>query len=198
MKRRAFLSLSALSAVPLVAQEANDAPEPNWHETVVSDALKFMAVTENETITLQVELIRPTEEEITESKDEQGQHRCYQYKGKDQPYPFHPGSTILTRFDLTWDGNAMNIPERFWTDLPDLRIETSTLKPEKLAPDLHWKAEQFLDNLRQPRVSLSADGGTVLIEWERPEECDSHSIIRWIISKSGAVLRHRLCPPHEC
>jgi hypothetical protein len=38
MKRRAFLSLSALSAlsaVPLVAQEANDAPEPNWHETVL-------------------------------------------------------------------------------------------------------------------------------------------------------------------
>ena len=37
MKRRAFLSLSALSAVPLVAQEANDGPEPNWHETVLVD-----------------------------------------------------------------------------------------------------------------------------------------------------------------
>lgn len=72
MKRRAFLSLSALSAVPLDAQEANDGPEPNWHETV-------------------------------------------------------------------------------------------------------------------------------LIEWEYPEGCDSHSIIiRRIISKSKTVLRHRLCPPHEC
>ena len=45
--------------------------------------------------------------------------------------------------------------------------------------------------------SLSAEGGTVLIEWERPEECDSHSTIRWIVSKSGTVLRHRHCPPHE-
>ena len=47
-------------------------------------------------------------------------------------------------------------------------------------------------------LSLSAEVGTVLIEWERPEECDSHSTIRWIISKSGVVLRHRHCPPHEC
>jgi hypothetical protein len=45
--------------------------------------------------------------------------------------------------------------------------------------------------------SLSAEGGTVLIEWGRDEECDSSSTIRWIVSKSGTMLRHRNCPPHE-
>ena len=105
---------------------------------------------------------------------------------------------MLTRFDLTWDGKAMKIPERFWNDLPGFRIETSTLDPEELKPDLQWKALQFLERLRQPRLSLSAEGGTVLIEWDRPEECDSRSTIRWIVSKSGTVLRHRHCPPHEC
>jgi hypothetical protein len=92
----------------------------------------------------------------------------------------------------------MNIQERFWNDLPGLRIETSTLDPQKLKPDLQRKALQFLDQLEQPRLSLSAEGGTVLIEWTRPEECDSSSTIRWIVSKSGTILRHRHCPPHEC
>ena len=27
------------------------------------------------------------------------------------------GTTLLTRFDLTWDGKAMDIPDRFWNDL---------------------------------------------------------------------------------
>jgi hypothetical protein len=198
MHRRSFLSLSALSAVPVVARAADDAPERNWFETVSTDALKFTAATEDGKITLQVELIRPAESDVTEAKDGKGEHRCYQYKGKDQPYPFRPGVTLVKRFDLTWDGKAMKIPERFWNDLPDLRIEASTLNPETLKPELQWKAEQFLERLRQPRVSLSAEGGTVLIEWERPEECDSHSTIRWIVSKSGVVLRHRHRPPHEC
>jgi hypothetical protein len=198
MKRRSFLSLSALSALPVAARAADDAPEPDWSETVTSDALTFKAVSDDGKITLQVELIRPAEHEVTEAKDEDGEFRCYQYKGKDQPYPFHPGSTLPTRFDLTWDGKAVKIPDRFWNDLPGLRIETSTLKPETLKPELRWEAEEFLGRLDQPRVSLSAEGGTVLIEWQRPEECDSHSTIRWIVSKSGTVLRHRHQPPHEC
>jgi hypothetical protein len=43
-------------------------------------------------------------------------------------------------------------------------------------------------------VFLSAEGGTALIEWERPEECNSHSTIRWIVSKSGVILRHLTLP----
>lgn len=197
MKRRSFLSLSALSAVPVVAT-ADDAPEPDWYETVNIENLKHRAVSNDGTITLQVVLFVPPEEEVTQVKDEKGEHRCYRYKGKDMPNRFWPGQSLLTRFDLTWDSKVMNIPERFWNDLAGFRIETSTLAPKKLKPELQWKAGEFLENLRQPRVSLSAEGGTALVEWERPEECDSYSIIRWIISKSGTVLRHRHCPPHEC
>jgi hypothetical protein len=198
MKRRSFLSLSALSAVPLAARAVDEAPEPDWYDTVNHEGLKHRAVSDDGKITLLVELIRPAEDEVTEVKDEKGEFRAYQYKGKDQPYPFHPGSRLLTRFDLTWDGQAMNVPERFWNDLPGLDLETSNLDLKTLAPDLQWKATEFLEGLRQPRVSLSAEGGTVLIEWVRPEECDSRSTIRWIVSKSGVVLRHRHCPPHEC
>lgn len=200
MKRRSFLSLSALSAVPVVASAADNSPEPDWYETVSNETLTFKATTEEGKITLQVELIRPAEDEVTETKDPDGPDGAvrFMYKGKVQPYPFYPGNTLLTRFDLTWDGEAMKIPERFWNDLPGFRIQTSTLDPKKLKPELQWKALKFLDSLDQPRLSLSADGGTVLIEWDRPEECDSRSTIRWIVSKSGAVLRHRHCPPHEC
>lgn len=197
MKRRSFLSLSALSAVPVMAK-ADDTPEPDWYETIHSEALSFKAVSEDGNLVLQVELIQVPEEETTQVTDEKGDHLHYLYKGRKMPYPFHPGTTLLTRFDFTWDGKAMNIPERFWNDLPGFRIETSTLDPEKLDPKLQWKAHEFLQSLDQPRLSLSAEGGTVLIEWVRPEECDSRSTIRWIVSKSGTVLRHRHCPPHEC
>ena len=92
----------------------------------------------------------------------------------------------------------MPIPERFWSDLAGLDIETSTLDPAQLKSDLQWDAKKFLEALRQPRVMLSAEGGTALIEWVRAEECNGVSTIRWIIGKSGTVLRHRHEPPHEC
>ena len=198
MNRRAFLSLSALSAVPVGASAADDAPEIAWWDTLQNDALTFQASTEEGKITLRVELTRVSEDEVTEVLDDDGSLLHFLYKGRAMHYPFHPGGTLLTRFDLIWDGKAMNIPERFWNDLPGFRIETSTLDPEKLQPELQWKAREFLESLEQPRLSLSADGGTVLIEWYRPEDCDSRSTIRWIISKSGTVLRHRHCPPCGC
>jgi hypothetical protein len=198
MKRRSFLSLSALSAVPVIAGAEDDASEPNWYETVNHDVMELHCSDADGRVVFEVELFKPEESDIKEVTDSKGEHLHYLYKGKPQPYGFRPGVNLIRRFDLTWDGKAMPIPERFWNDLPDLRIEISTLKPETLKSELRWKAEQFLERLRQPRVSLSAEGGTVLIEWERPEECDSHSTLRWIVSKSGVVLRHRHCPPHEC
>lgn len=200
MKRRSFLSLSALSAIPVSAAAAAEEKPPaeDWWGTVNSDALKFRAVSEKGELVLQVELFKPAKDEVTEVKDEKGEFRCYRYKGKDLPHSFWPGRALLTRFDLTWDGKAMNVPERFWADLAHLTIETSTLDLKKVEPKSHWNAEAFLERLKQPRLSLSAEGGTALIEWVRPEEGDSHSTIRWIISKSGTVLRHRHEPPHEC
>lgn len=160
--------------------------------------LKFKAVTEEKEVVLEVELFIPPENELTEIIHEKDGYHFYRYKGKDLPSRFWPGQSLLTRFDLTWDGKPIQIPDRFWSDLAGLRIETSTLDPAKLKPEFQWRAQEFLENLEQPHLSLSADGGTVLIEWERPEECDGRSTIRWIISCSGNVLRHRHQPQHEC
>jgi hypothetical protein len=44
MKRRSFLSISALSVVPVVASAADDAPEADWYETVNIENLKHRAV----------------------------------------------------------------------------------------------------------------------------------------------------------
>lgn len=140
MKRRTFLALSALNTVPAVARAEEPEHDATWEQTINRDALKFEAVADGGDITLQVELIRPPIEEVTAVKSENGEIICFQYKGKDQPYPFRPGCTVLTRFDLTWDGKAIRIPQRFWNDLPDLRIHTSTLDPEAIAPELQGVA----------------------------------------------------------
>ena len=56
----------------------------------------------------------------------------------------------LTRFDLTWDGQAMNLPERFWNDLPGLDLETSFSSQSKIN-----NPQSAFDNLFQfPRLTL--------------------------------------------
>jgi hypothetical protein len=201
MKRRLFLSLSALSALPVSAAEGAVEEKPpleEWRKTVSSESLKFRAKSVGGELVLSVELLKPPEKEVTEVIDEKGECRSYRYKGKVLPPRFWQGQSLLTRFDLTWDGQAIKIPERFWSDLAGLDIETSTLDNTRVDPTFGWQAKEFLESLRQPRVTLSAEGGTALIEWVRPEECDSRSTLRWIVSKSGTVLRHRNEPPHDC
>jgi hypothetical protein len=206
MNRRSFLAMSSLgAAIPVVAtaEEQIDNPEEmDWYETIYSDALEFTAKAEVENeeadIRLHVQLVRPADEEFIEIKNEQGKFVAYEYRGKVAPEYFYPGRTLLTRFDLTWDGKAIPIPERFWNDIGGLMIQTTTVDPSKFKEEKHWEALDFIKGLMRPRLTLSADGGTVLIEWRRPEDCDSRSTYRWIVSKSGTVLRHRDCPPHYC
>jgi hypothetical protein len=206
MKRRSFLTMSAFSAaIPVVAHAADEPAqleEADWWETINSDALDYTAKVNHEDqdidIKLHVQLIRPDEKEFIEVRDKDDEFVAYHYKDKLTPDYFYPGRTLLTRFDLTWQGKAIPIPERFWNDIGGLWIQTSTVDPSKLEGEAHWKAIEFLESLKCPRLTLSADGGTVLVEWARPEDCDSRSTYRWIISKSGNVLRHRDCPPHHC
>jgi hypothetical protein len=116
---------------------------------------------------------------VTQARDEKGLHRCFQYKSKDMPGRFWPGQSLLTRFDLTRDGKRIPIAERFWNDLAGLRIQTSTLDPEKLAPQLQWKAQQFLTGLWRPRLSPSA-------------EDDSNSFRFALLTSHSALLPHPL------
>jgi hypothetical protein len=199
MKRRSFMSIAALSAIsiPNVTAEEELTPD-NWYHTVNENNLTHKAVSEEGKLILNVNLITPADNEVTESRRKKGDFKCFRYQGKDLPSGFYPGSSLVTRFDLTWDGRPVKIPGRFWNDLARLQIETSTLNPEKLKPELRWKAHGFLEHLKQPRVILSAEGGTALIEWDRSEECDGRSTIRWIVTRSGTVLRHRYEPRHDC
>lgn len=108
-------------------------------------------------------------------------------------------SSQLKTFKLNWEGTEIQIAERFWNDLPGLRVRDYPKAEIKKVPEAkRWKLDTELAALHKPRLYLSAESGTVLIEWTRDEECDSSSTIRWIISKSGMVMRHRLEPFHEC
>ena len=164
----------------------------------MKEVLRFTAKSEEGNIRLVVELIKPGDDALKEIKDSNGDTIGYSLKGERLPERFWHGCSLISKFELIWDGKRIDIPQRFWRDLAGFRIEVSPLDPEKLPADMHWKARDFLEGLEQPHVILSADGNTVLIEWGRGEECDGHSTIRWIISKSGTILRHRHTPPHDC
>ena len=120
------------------------------------------------------------------------------YQGKQLPADCWGYKSLITKFDFFWGKQQIEIPRRFWEDLLRFRIETVQIDRSKLSSREQYELSVFETRLMQPRVFLSAEGGTALIEWKRGEECDSHSTTRWIISKSGTVLRHRHDPPHEC
>jgi hypothetical protein len=100
----------------------------------------------------------------------------------------------LIQFDLLWDGTKIQIPERFWKDITGIEIQI--YPEEKIKNQTPDNRARLARELRHPRLSLSAEKGTVLIEWQRAEDaCDCYSTFRWMITKSGAVLRHHLDPP---
>jgi len=176
---------------------AQDSADPDWWPSV-EEVSHFTAKSEEGNVILTVDLMKPDEDSLIPQLNANGDTAGYTYKGEKLPERFWPGCALISKFELKWDGKRVDIPRRYWRDLAGFRIQTSSLKLASLNSALRWKADQFLESLDRPRVILSADGGTVLIEWGRPEECDGHSTIRWIISRSGTILRHRNTPPHDC
>lgn len=197
------LALAETPPDPKANTEANSdaeqeaSPQEKWWEGV-SETLKFTAKAEDGDATLSVELYVPDEKQIKELKDPEGAITGYSLDGKKMPERFWPGSNMIRKFELAWEGKKIEIPQRFWEDLAGFVIQESPLDVAKLPPGQQADATEFLESLKRPHVFISADGGTILIEWERGEECDSHSVIRWMITKGGVVLRHRHTPPHEC
>ena len=105
----------------------------------------------------------------------------------------------ISRFDLVWEGQQIEVGKHFWEDLEGLVIENySETELAKLPEDERTRLEWNRRDLFCPRMTLSQDKGTVYVEWQIPQECDGRSTIRWIISKSGTVLRNRETPFHEC
>lgn len=169
----------------------------DWSQTV-KQSLHCLEKAEEGDATIEVELFKPSEQDLTEVKNAEGDSIGYAYQGKRLPSRFWPGCNLIRKFELTWQGRKIDIPERFWADLVGCIIEQSSLQVAQLPDELKDQGETFLQRLQKPRLYVSADGGTVLIEWQRHEECNGASTIRWIVSKSGTVLRHRHEPPHDC
>ncbi len=193
MKRRHFIAISGLAA-PANAMAA-DVQEAWWEH--VENVLRFTAKSEERNLTLGVELEIPREGDLVKLPSVDEEYAGYSYRDEKLPLRFWPGEALIKKFDLKWDGEVVKIEKRFWRDLAGFVIQTVPNKPALREGD-SGRYHEFLTGLLQPRIMLSAEKGTALIEWDRPEECDGRSTVRWIISRSGTVLRHRYEPFHDC
>jgi len=179
MNRRHFLAGTGLSAATLplsFAEEANESPfDPEKVERRWEFTAKCVQSTEGKLPDIQLHL-KLTKED-----------------------PDFRWNDRIKEFRLVWEGRPIEVADRFWNDISGLQIDAyPDQEIAKVPEDSRWKLEEHLENLSQPRLTLSEDKGTVLIEWRISQECDSHSTIRWIVSKKGTVLRHRDTPFHEC
>ena len=95
----------------------------------------------------------------------------YYWKGqKLPPYDFYgPGCTMITGFQLKWGGKEIPVAERFWNDLPRLRLEKIILPKRQLndEEEIQYMMQQRANVLS---LKISEHGGTVMISWQRPEE----------------------------
>ena len=95
------------------------------------------------------------------------------WKGKESlpPEVLWMRPTIVRSFSLKIDGEQIDIPARFWNDLAGLSLHTIRLSAKEATPeDLEFLEESLSQPRLRPQVSRSANGGTVLITWARPEE----------------------------
>lgn len=190
-----FVAVALLIAAQAAWTQDSDAT--HWWSTV-SESLSFTTKAEEGDAILRVQLEKPDEERLQEIKNAEGVVTGYSLDGKKLPERFWPGCSLIKQFQLEWEGKRIDIAERYWTDLAGFLIQESPLRLEELPAEKRSEGEQFLAKLDKPRVYISADRETLLIEWDRPEECDGRSTIRWIINRSGLILRHTHTPPHEC
>lgn len=79
--------------------------------------------------------------------------------------------TMIKSFELTIDGKKISIPERFWNDLPGMYMEKVVIN-KKIKTEEDELALWFFTTQQcaGPTITRSANKGTVLISWSRPEE----------------------------
>lgn len=163
---------------------------------------KYVARSADGRLRLEVEIYRPKESEYEVRKSEKG-YDVYFYQGKPVAENYarnHEYAGFITKFEFSWDGQRIEIPRRFWEDLM-MPLSGVTKDVDKMSgEDLHeFVAEQESEYADRPKlyVSSSKTEGTALIEWRRSLlDCEESAFERWIITKSGTVLRHTLIAPH--
>lgn len=211
MKRRSFLALASIAPIGLAhsAEEEELSPRQKkiyaaremWYEKVVrvnSGVFKSM----DESLRLEVALI--DENDLVEEKTiqtEDGEETIYSFKGEELPRWLSPEHGVIKSFRFFWNEKEISIPKRFWSDFGGCAIEKLSEHPKKIDEDHQLEFDDFFEKLDGPKVILSADGGTALIQWNIQDTkgcCGSRSDMRWIISKKGYIMRHRHDLPSMC
>lgn len=209
MKRRSFLALATAAPIGLAhsAEEQGGAEErlerirAGWSEH--TNPVKSGVFTSSEgNLRLEVALIDDDDEfteEIIKVDDEE--EHVFTFEGMRLPRWHRPQDGIIKRFRFFWDEREIPVEKRFWNDFGGCRIEKTKLTIDTIPRDQQYEFSEFLEELEGPKVILSADGGTALIEWrvlDVGECCGHRATVRWIISKNGTVMRHRHTTPNPC
>src|SRR5687768_10744152 len=116
MDRRRFIGLTVFAAPVAATAAEEEPPYEEWWKSI-AETMKFKTFSPDRSLTLEVELIIPPENEITEATNDAGENVGYQWKEKRMADNFAPGSSLLTKFHLEWDGKPVAIPDRLWADL---------------------------------------------------------------------------------
>jgi len=208
MNRRAFITALA-SAAPVGLIRADQAEDPldqlraSWESsTVFKSSGTFLS--EEKNLRLEVALIDDNDkvtEEIVKSPEDEGDESVFTFQGTKLPRWLRPSDGLIKSFKFFWDEKEIPLEKRFWNDFGGCSIEESTLTKDQIPEAQQYSFANFLESLDVPKLILSADGGTALIEWRIRDTdacCGHRATVRWIISKSGTVLRHRHTTPSGC
>lgn len=211
MKRRSFFALASIAPIGLAGaaqqdeerarQKKIDAALVKWYEKTFR-VKSGVFESDDGSLRLEVALIDENdavEERVIET--EHGELTIYRFNGEDLPRWVRPEHGVIKSFRFFWDKKEIPIPKRFWNDFGGCAIEKFPDELKKVDEDLQFELETFLERLDSPKVILSADGGTALIQWNIQDTsgcCGSRSDMRWMISKKGYIMRHRHDLPSMC
>jgi len=159
-----FLALLALT-LPIMSASA----DVNPFEAERTDKLTVVSADETAQLTVSMErLDREKIKRIDKGRDQEPEA----WLGKRQlpsGILWHR-STMIQSFELTIDGKPVKIPARFWNDLPGLDLKKVIINKKLITEAHQWELWNFSQGIARPQISRSANKGTVLITWKRPEE----------------------------
>jgi hypothetical protein len=171
LQRRQFLAAFTLG-LPAAGLTPNDAGEEanaqfEWEEESILSGT-FHEVPEGDAkpeLFLTVILEELKRDEIIQSEDGPPV-----YRGRVLPYEAGNHPTMVEKFEFKWAGKPIPVPKNLWHDVGGVVMRRLKEKrPETPGAKLDsWDGAD--EHLHRPRLYKSADGGTALIEWDRPEE----------------------------
>ncbi len=171
LQRRQFLTAFTLGlpAAGLSADSADeeDSAQFEWEEeTIQSGTFHEMSEGDDKPELFLTVIL----EELNRDEIIQPENGPPVYRGRVLPYEVGNYPTMVEKFEFKWAGKQIPVPKNLWSDVGGVVIRRLKEKrPETPGAKLYsW--EEADEHLHRPRLYKSADGGTALIEWDRPEE----------------------------